>query len=125
MAKSYVYILRCADGTLYTGWTTDLAARLRVHNGEGKGGAKYTRSRRPVTFAYYEECTDSRSAMRREFAIKRLTREQKEALIASATFCAEVAGATVPWAVYEQDTKEGSISSESRTSGAVPKEKQT
>lgn len=96
MAKSYVYILACADGTLYTGWTTDLVARLHTHNGEGSGGAKYTRSRRPVSLAYYEECEDSRSAMRREAAIKRLSRAQKEALIASAPSLVTVEGGTVP-----------------------------
>ena len=78
----YVYILRCADGTLYTGWTTDLAARVRVHNGEGRGGAKYTRARRPVTLVYYERFEECGAAKRREYAIKQLTRAQKEALIA-------------------------------------------
>ena len=79
----YVYILRCADGTLYTGWTTDLDARVRVHNGEGKGGAKYTRARRPVTLVYHECFEDCGTAKRREYAIKQLTRAQKEALIES------------------------------------------
>ena len=78
----YVYILRCADGTLYTGWTTDLDARVRVHNGEGKGGAKYTRSRRPVSLAYYEEYENAHEARVRECAIKRLTRAEKEKLVA-------------------------------------------
>ena len=83
MAKYYTYILRCADGTLYTGFTTDLSARVRLHNGEGKGGAKYTRSRRPVTLAYYEEYEDAHGARVRECTIKRLTRAEKEALIAA------------------------------------------
>lgn len=78
----YVYMLRCADGTLYTGWTTDLTARLRAHNGEGKGGAKYTRSRRPVTLVYHEVFEDGSTAKRREYAIKQLTRAEKEALAA-------------------------------------------
>lgn len=83
MKKAYVYLLRCADDTLYTGWTTDLSLRLRAHNGEGSGGAKYTRSRRPVTLVYYEMFDEANDAKRRECAIKRLSRLQKEALIAS------------------------------------------
>lgn len=102
MAKGYVYILSCADGTLYTGWTTDLLARLHTHNGEGAGGAKYTRSRRPVTLAYYEECADNRAAMRREFAIKRLSRTQKEALIAAAPHRATVGEQAVPCRLREE-----------------------
>ena len=80
-ASYYVYLLRCGDGTLYTGYTTDLDARIRVHNGEGKGGAKYTRSRRPVTLAYYEEYEDKSTALRRECEIKKLSKAEKEALI--------------------------------------------
>ncbi|MBQ8390303.1 MAG: pyridoxamine 5'-phosphate oxidase family protein [Oscillibacter sp.] len=75
----YVYILRCADGTLYTGSTTDLQRRLRTHN-SGKG-AKYTRSRRPVEFAYWEQAADKSAAFRREAAIKALTRAEKLRLI--------------------------------------------
>lgn len=75
----YVYMLRCADGTLYTGYTDDPYRRERVHN-SGRG-AKYTRSRLPVTLAYTEECQDKSEAMRREYAIKRLSRGEKEALI--------------------------------------------
>ena len=75
----YVYILRCADGTFYTGWTTDLTARVATHN-TGKG-AKYTKSRRPVELIYHEEYDDKREAQARERAIKKLTRAQKEALI--------------------------------------------
>ena len=79
---AYVYILRCADGTLYTGWTTDIERRLKEHNGEGPG-AKYTRARRPCSLAYTETFDDKRSAMRREWEIKnRLSRTEKEALIA-------------------------------------------
>lgn len=84
MEKYYVYILRCRDGTLYTGFTTDIAKRVRVHNGEGAGGAKYTRSRRPVSLAYFEEYGDAHTARVRECAIKRLTRAEKETLIAKA-----------------------------------------
>ncbi len=71
----YVYILECGDGTLYTGWTTDLKRRLSEHNA-GKG-AKYTRSRRPVRLRYYEEFATKEEAMRREAAIKRLSRRDK------------------------------------------------
>lgn len=80
MAESWTYILRCADGTLYTGWTNDLERRLRAHN--AGAGAKYTRARRPVELAYCEKCADKRAAMRREWEIKRLSRAQKLALCA-------------------------------------------
>ena len=76
---AYVYILRCADGSLYTGWTTDPARRLAEHN-RGQG-AKYTRSRRPAELVYQERCESRPEAMRRERQIKQLTREQKLALI--------------------------------------------
>ncbi|MBC8570340.1 GIY-YIG nuclease family protein [Zongyangia hominis] len=75
-----VYILRCADGTLYTGWTNDLHSRLAAHNA-GKG-AKYTKGRRPVELMYWETHLTKGDALRRECAIKRLTRAEKEALIA-------------------------------------------
>jgi len=75
---NYVYILRCADGTLYCGWTTDLEARLATHN-SGKG-AKYTRSRRPVELVYSETYDDRHDALSREWHIKRMTREEKLAL---------------------------------------------
>ena len=77
----YVYILRCADGTLYTGWTADLAARLAEHNA-GRG-ARYTRGRRPVALVYQEELPTQAEAMRRERALQRLRRTQKLALIAA------------------------------------------
>lgn len=77
--KNYTYILKCADGTLYCGWSNDLEKRLKVHN-EGKG-AKYTRSRLPVTLAYYEEFESSIEAQKREYQIKKLTRSQKMELI--------------------------------------------
>lgn len=79
---NYVYLLRCADGTLYTGWTNNLTRRLAQHNGGG-AGARYTRSRRPVRLVWCESQPDQGAAMRREAAIKRLTREQKEALVAA------------------------------------------
>lgn len=77
--KEYVYILRCSDGTLYTGWTNDLSHRIAAHNG-GKG-AKYTRSRRPVELVYFETFQDRIEAQHRERAIKKLSRKEKEQLI--------------------------------------------
>ena len=77
--KHYVYILKCADGTFYTGWTTDPERRTKVHN-SGKG-AKYTRARRPVELIYYEEFDDKIEAQKREYAVKRLSRAEKEVLI--------------------------------------------
>ena len=79
---NYVYLLRCSDGSLYCGWTTDLEHRVKVHN-EGKG-AKYTRSRLPVELVYSEAYEDRTAALSREWHIKRLTREEKLQLIASA-----------------------------------------
>ena len=76
---NYTYILRCKDNTLYTGWTNNLEKRIEAHNA-GKG-AKYTKSRLPVELAYYEQFGTKEEAMKREFAIKQLTRIQKEALI--------------------------------------------
>lgn len=76
-----VYILQCSDGTLYTGSTNDLEKRVHAHN-HLKGGAKYTRARRPVKLAYSEICVDLGAARKREAEIKRLTREEKLQLIA-------------------------------------------
>ena len=75
----YVYLARCADGTLYTGVTTDLETRERAHN-RGRGAA-YTRSRLPVSIVHAEAASDRGAALRRELAIKRLTRRDKEALV--------------------------------------------
>lgn len=75
----FVYLLRCADGTLYTGWTTDLDARERAHN-EGRG-AKYTAGRRPVRLVYAEACASRSAAQQREHALKRWPRARKERLI--------------------------------------------
>ena len=75
-----VYMLRCVDGSLYTGYTDDVERRLAVHQ-SGKG-AKYTRSRLPVELAYQESLPDKSAAMRREAAIKRLDRRRKLELIA-------------------------------------------
>lgn len=77
----YVYLLRCGDGTLYTGFTNDLARRLAVHNA-GRG-AKYTRSRLPVELVYWENFPNKSSALKREYAIKRLSRAEKLSLIQS------------------------------------------
>lgn len=74
-----LYILRCADGSLYTGITTDVDKRLDAHN-SGKG-AKYTRSRKPVELAYSEVCADRSNALKRELEIKAMSREQKMKLI--------------------------------------------
>lgn len=75
-----VYILRCSDDTLYTGITNDLTKRLFDHNHSGTG-AKYTRSRRPVELVYSETCADKSAALKREMAIKKLSRLHKEALV--------------------------------------------
>lgn len=75
----WVYILRCADGTLYTGTTDDVERRAAVHN-SGKG-AKYTRGRTPVTVVYREACPDKSAALRREWAVKRMSRAEKLHLI--------------------------------------------
>lgn len=76
----FVYIVRCADGTYYTGWTTNLTRRVAAHN-RGANGAKYTKSRRPVTLVYAERAETKHEAMRREYAIKQLSRRAKESLI--------------------------------------------
>lgn len=76
---NYAYILRCADGTLYTGWTNNLELRLTAHN-SGKA-SKYTRARLPVELVYYEEHQSKEEAMSREWHIKQLTKQQKLKLI--------------------------------------------
>ena len=76
---NYVYILECSDGSWYTGWTNDLEHRIETHN-SGQG-AKYTRSRLPVRLIYSEEYETASQARNREYAIKRLTRAQKEELV--------------------------------------------
>lgn len=75
----YCYILECADGTYYTGWTVNPERRVAVHN-QGRG-ARYTRTRCPVKLVYVEELPDQKSAMKREIAIKRMKRERKMKLI--------------------------------------------
>ena len=76
----FVYMLRCADETLYTGITTDIERRVEEHN-SSKKGAKYTKLRRPVELVYSEESANRSSASKREYAIKKLTRLQKLELI--------------------------------------------
>ena len=76
--RNYAYLLRCADGTLYCGWTNDLEKRVAAHN--AGMGAKYTKPRRPVELAYCETFATKQEAMRREAEIKRLTRQEKLAL---------------------------------------------
>lgn len=75
----YLYILRCGDGTLYTGITTDVEKRLEVHR-SGKG-AKYTRGRAPLELVYRETCADHSDALKREIAVKKLSRQEKQLLI--------------------------------------------
>lgn len=75
---AFVYLLRCRDGSLYCGWTDDLERRVSTHNA-GKG-ARYTRSRKPVRLVWSEELADRSAALKREIAVKRLSRTQKLAL---------------------------------------------
>ena len=77
---NYSYMVKCADGTLYTGWTNCLEKRLKAHNG-GRNGAKYTKTKRPVSLVYYEGFFTKEEAMQREYQIKQLTRERKLELI--------------------------------------------
>ncbi len=91
---NYVYLLRCSDGSLYCGWTTDPEARIAAHN-SGKG-AKYTRSRRPVSLAYMEVYEDRHEALSREWHIKRMSRPEKEKLIEYEYTARNSAGHPVP-----------------------------
>ena len=77
---NYTYMVKCADGTLSTGWTNCLEKRLKAHNG-GRNGAKYTKTKRPVSLVYYEGFFTKEEAMQREYQIKQLTRERKLELI--------------------------------------------
>ena len=76
---NYTYILKCKDGSLYTGWTNDLEQRVAAHN-TGKG-AKYTKARRPVELVYFEEFETKEQAMKREYAIKKMARKDKLELV--------------------------------------------
>lgn len=80
---NYVYMLRCRDGSLYTGWTNDLEKRLKAHN--SGVASKYTRARLPAELVYFEEWESKEAAMSREWHIKRLTREEKLKLIDNAS----------------------------------------
>lgn len=80
----FVYIVECADQTLYTGWSTDVQRRLKVHNA-GRG-ARYTRQHGPVRLVYTEELPDRRAAMQRELEIKRLSRAEKLKLVEGYNF---------------------------------------
>ena len=75
-----MYVAECADGTLYTGITTDITRRINEHN-YGSRGAKYTRSRRPVRLRFVDECENHSSALRKEIKFKKLTRKQKKEII--------------------------------------------
>ncbi len=85
--KHFVYIILCADNTLYTGYTTDIEKRMLEHNGTGdtkaarSAGAKYTRGRRPITLVYSEKFKTRSEAMQREYAIKQLPRQEKMKLV--------------------------------------------
>ena len=76
---NYTYILKCKDGSLYTGWTNDLEQRVAAQN-TGKG-AKYTKARRPVELVYFEEFETKEQAMKREYAIKQMARKDKLELV--------------------------------------------
>ena len=79
---NYTYIVVCSDGSLYTGWTNDIEKRIKAHN--AGLGAKYTKSRRPVTLVYQETFETKEEAMKREYTIKQMKRAEKMALIAKA-----------------------------------------
>ena len=72
----FIYVVECSDGTLYTGITTDIGRRIHEHNNT-KRGARYTRSRRPVTLKAFSECDDQSRALKRELSFKKLSRKQK------------------------------------------------
>jgi len=79
--KHYIYVLRCADDTLYCGYTTDVSRRVQEHNGASKiAGARYTQGRRPVQVIYTEVFENRSAALKREAAIKKLSRPNKERL---------------------------------------------
>ena len=75
-----LYIVECSDGTYYTGIAVDVEKRMREHNDSARG-ARYTRARRPVTLVYQEKLPDRSSALKREYAVKKMTRAQKSALV--------------------------------------------
>lgn len=75
----YVYLVKCSDNTLYCGYTTDIEKRIKAHN-EGKTGAKYTKTRRPVVLVHKEQFQTLSDALKREYAIKKLSTKQKKTL---------------------------------------------
>ena len=81
MSDWKVYVLRCSDNSLYTGITCDLERRIDEHNNNNRLASAYARSRRPVSLAYQETCTDRSTASKREAAIKKMTKAEKETLI--------------------------------------------
>ncbi len=83
MSEAFVYMVECCDGTYYTGWTNDVAARVAAHN--AGIGARYTRGRGPVRLVYRESCPDKPAAQRREWEIKQMNRAQKQRLIGRIT----------------------------------------
>jgi putative endonuclease len=100
---AYVYMVRCANGALYTGWTTDLSARLKAHcSGHG---AKFTRGFKALSMVYYETLATRSEAMKREWALKHLSKSEKEALVAS------FSGPVLTLAESSADEKEGSSAS--------------
>ena len=97
-----VYILRCADGTLYTGSTNDVEKRLAAHNA-GRV-AKYPRARRPCALVYVEEAADKGAALRREAAIKKLSRQEKLRMIQYFHSCFYASNESSPWGFSRTDT---------------------
>ncbi len=87
MDKAYVYIIKCSDDTLYTGWTNNLDKRIKKH--QAGSAAKYTRGRLPITLVYYEEVNNRSQALVREAQIKKMTRTQKKSLIELKNDCQE------------------------------------
>lgn len=90
---NYVYILRCNDGTLYTGWTNDLINRVNIHN-KGKG-AKYTKARLPAKLVYYETYNSKSDALKREYEIKQYSKKDKENMISIALLLAVISEMTI------------------------------
>ena len=83
MSDWFVYIVRCADNSLYTGITIDVERRIHEHNSDDGPGAKYTKARRPVVLVYQEACDSRSAASKREYEIKQLSRQEKEELFSS------------------------------------------
>ena len=79
----YVYMVRCADNSLYSGITTDISRRISEHNLDDKLAAKYTRVRRPVKLAYSQICSTRSEASQKEYQLKKLTKQKKEQLVSS------------------------------------------